>query len=230
MLWYLANASLNDYLKSQIQLQGQYYSGQKTTIGLADFSADTGIAQFKQLNLANLTHYHAQHALIIDEAHLEISAQQPPYLMTQVNKITINNLILNIEQKAGRAANIDQLIDHISLKLADDYPALYPAISAKIYAAKNPTLNAEKYAQNHPQAGPIIEQTKPKKTRSKPQQKIIISAITIKTLTLNTIEGDAIDSIHKHNIDITAIGKSEGFESNQLGGELLLTFLNLAKQ
>ena len=227
MLWYLASGSLNEYLKSQVQLQGHYYSGQKTTIAQADFSADTGIAQFKQINLINLTNYHFQHVLLIDEAHLEISPQQPPYLVTHINKITINNLILNIEHKVGSTSNIDQIIQHISFKLADDYPELYPEISAKIYAVKNPTLNAEKYAKDHPKAGPIIEQTKPKKKRGKPQQKIIISAITIKTLTLNTINGD---SIEKHNIDLRAIGSSEGFVSNQIGGELLLTFLNLANQ
>jgi len=230
MLWYLASGSLNDYLKSQIQLQGHYYSGQKTTIALTDYSANTGTAQFKQLNLANASNYHTQHALIIDEVRVEVSPQQPPYIVTQVNKITINNLSINIEQKIGSNSNIDQLIDHISLKLANDYPEQYPAISAKIYAAKNPTLNAEQYAQNNPQAGPMIEHTSPKKKRGKPQSKIIISAITIKTLTLNTIQGDAIDTIQKHNIDITAIGGSAGFVSNQLGGELLLTFLSLANQ
>ena len=230
MLWYLANGSLTDYLKSQIQLQGHYYSGQETTIASADYSADTGIAQFKQLNLANSSNYHTQYALIIDEARVEVSPQQPPYLVTQVNKITINNLSINIEQKLGSDSNINQLIEHISLKLANDYPEQYPAISAKIYAAKNPTLNAEQYAQNHPQAGPIIEHTSPKKKRGKPQPKIIILAISINTLTLNTIQGDDINTIQKHNVEITARGGSEGFVSNQLGGELLLTFLSLANQ
>lgn len=230
MLWYLASGSLNDYLKSQIQLQGHYYSGQETTVALADYSVNTGIAQFKQLNLANSSNYHTQYALIIDEAHVEVSPQQPPYLVTQVNKITINNLTLNIKHRAGSNSNIDQLIAHISLKLANDYPELYPAISAKIYAEKNPTLNAEQYVQNNPQAGAIIEHTAPKKKRGKPEQKIIISAITIKILTINTIQDDAIDTLQKHNINITAMGDSEGFVSNQLGGELLLTFLSLANQ
>lgn len=230
MLWYLATGSLNEYLKSQIELQGHYYSGQKTTLALADFSSNTGIATFKQLHLNNVNNFQAQHALIIDEAQVELSTQQSQYLLTQISKITINKLSLNIEQNNHDETNIEQLIQQVSLKLANDYPELYPTISAKIYAAKNPTLNAEQYAQSHPQAGPMIEHTKQKKKRGKPQQKIIISEINIKTLELNITQDDSINSIQKHDVDITSIGGSEGLVINQTGGEILLHLLNLANQ
>jgi hypothetical protein len=230
MLWYLASGSLNDYLKSQIELQGHYYSGQKTTLTLADFSSNTGIASFKQINLSNLGDYQTQQALMIDEAQVELATQQDQYLLTKINKITINKLSLNIEQKNDGLSNIKQLIEQVSLTLANDYPELYPAISAKIYAAKNPDLNAEKYAKSHPQAGPIIEHTKQKKKRSKPQQKIIISAININTLELNMLQDGVTNSIQKHNIEIPTIGGSEGLVTNQLGGEILLHLLKLANQ
>ncbi len=149
-------------------------------------------------------------------------------LVTQINQMSIDNLTINIEQKSGNESNVEQLIKTVSLKLAHDYPKHYPAISAKIYAANNPSLNADEYAKNHPQTAPIIEPNKPEKTRVKPQQRIAIEAITIKTVTLNTIKLDGIDTVQLHDIKISTPSLNEGYVSNQLGGELLLTFLSLA--
>lgn len=230
MLWYLAAGSLNEYLKSQIELQGHYYSGQKTTLALADFSSNTGIATFNQLSLANLSHYQAKNALIIDEVHIEVSTTKKQHLLTEISKITINKLTLNIEQKTNKINNIDQLIDKISLQLARDYPQLYPQISAKIYAKNNPDLNAEKYAKENPQVGPIIEHKKNKKNRGKPQQKIIIATINIKNLELNTIQAGSTNSRQKHNINIATIGGVEGLVINQIGGEILLHLLKLTNE
>jgi len=229
MLWYLANGSLNEYLKSQVELQGHYYSGQTTTLNLADFAADTGITTFNQLSLRNLNNYQVQHALIIDEAQVKLSANQSSHLLVTISKVSINKLILNIEKKSSDDSNIKKLIQNVTLKLAKDYPEFYPAISAKLYAENNPELSAEKYAQSHPQAGPIITHTKQKKKRGKPQQKIVISTIHIKTLELNTIQEGIINSTQKHDVNISAIGGKEGFEANQIGGEVLRHLLNLAK-
>ncbi len=230
MLWYLASGSLNEYLKSQIELQGHYYSGQKTTLALADFSSNTNTAIFKQLSLANSNDYQTKNALVIDEIHIELSSRQSQHLLTEINEITINKLILNIEHQTDDINNIDQLIQKISLKLASDYPQLYPQISAKIYAQNNPDLNAEQYAKKNPQVGPIIEHTKRKKKRGKPQQKIIISAININKLELNIIQAGAINSTQKRNINITSIGGLEGLVMNQIGGEILLNLLKLANE
>ena len=230
MLWYLANGSLNEYLKSQIELQGHYYSGQTTTLELADFSANTRTVIFKQLNLHNLNNYKAQYVLTIDEAKVELFANQQQHLLTKITNITINKLTLNIEQKVDGNSNIAQISEIISVKLANDYPELYPAISAKIYAEKNPALNADKYVKNPPQAGQIIAHKKQNKKRGKAQQKITISAINIKTLELNTTQGGVTNSIQKHNVNISTLGGTEGFISNQIGGEVLLKLLNLANQ
>lgn len=229
MLWYLANGSLNEYLKSQIELQGHYYTGQKTTLAIADFSSSTGIASFNQLNLANLDGYHAQHLLVIDKVDAALSAKTQD-LLTEINEITINKLILNIEYKADGVSNVSEIIQKVSLMLAHDYPELYPEISAKIYAENNPDLNAEKYAEQHPQTGPIIEHTKPKKKRGKPQQKLMISSIKIKALELNTINFDSKSTIQKYDVTIETTLFSEGLVVNQIGGEILLHLLKLANK
>jgi len=228
MLWFLANESLNEYFKSQIELQGDYYSGQKTTVDLAEFSSSTGTGKFTNLSLLNLHDHQAQPTIIIDEAQITLVRQPTQPLLTTVKEITINKLTLNSKTSSGKTSNIDQLIERITSKLALDYPELYPNISAKIYAKNNPQLNAEEYAQSNPQAGPIIEHTKAKKKRGKPQGKINISTITINTVELNIINNNLTKKILLNNINITAIGGKNGVVSNQLGGEVLLALLSLA--
>ena len=230
MLWYLANGSLNEYLKSQIELQGHYYSGQETTLAQASFSSDTGTATFKNLNLVNLAENQAQYALIIDEAEVEISANKNQHLLTEIKKVTINKITLNVEHNTDGISNIEQLVQKISLKLAQDYPELYPVISAKIYAENNPELNAEKYAEKNPQSGPIIEHAPKKKKRGKPQQKIIIFTININILELNTVQDGSLNSIQKRNVTINDIGVPEGLATNQIGGELMLQIFKLANE
>lgn len=228
MLWYLANGSLNEYLKSQIEIQGHYYSSQKTNVNLTDFSSSTGTGEFTKLSLLNLNNYQAKHAVIIDVAHVALLREPTQPLLTTIKAISINKLTLNSETTSGNISNIEQLIEIISSKLAHDYPELYPDISARIYAKNNPQLNAEEYALNNPQAGPIIEHTKPKEKRGKPQGKINISTIKINTVELNTINNGLAKQISFHDVNITAIGGKQGVVANQLGGEVLLALLNLA--
>ena len=230
MLWYLANGSLNEYLKSQIELQGSYYTGQKANVGLADFSSSTGTGEFTNFNLLNLDGYQTKHAIIIDTAHIVLVAQPTQPLLTTVKELTINKLTINSESFSEKKSNIDQLIEKISNQLAHDYPELYPNISAKIYAKNNPQLNAEEYAQNNPQAGPIIEHTKPKKKRGKPEGKINISSIKINIVELNIIDDGLVKNKTLHDVNIAVIGGKEGMLTNQLGGEVLLALLKLVAQ
>jgi hypothetical protein len=230
MLWFLANGSLNEYINSQIQLQGHYYSDQKTTLDLADFSSSTGTGEFKNLSLLNLSDYQAEHAVIIDAAYISLLRQPTEPLLTTIKEITINKLTLNSETILGKTSNIDQLIERVNNKLAHDFPELYPDISAKIYAKNNPQLNAEEYAQNNPQAGPIIEHTKAKKKRGKPKEKINISTITIKTVELNSINNGLAKKTLFHDVKLTTIGGKHGIIINQLGGEVLLALLSLTVQ
>ena len=230
MLWYLANGSLNEYVKSQIELQGNYYSGLQTSLKKANYNSDTGQASLSQLSLANLSNFESEYSLVVDKAEIEISSEQSLHLLTKVKHLFLNKLIINIEQKSTGLNNIEQLIKKVSLTLANDYPQYYPEISARIYAQNNPELNADEYAKKISHKGPIIEHINPKKQRGKPQQKIIISSINIKNLQLNIINGEISKSIIKENIRLPAIGGQEGVFTNQLGGEILLSLFTLANE
>lgn len=251
MLWYLASGSLNEYLQSQIQLQGQYYSKQPTQLALADFSTNTGIGTFDKITLASPKDYQANYTLIIDSASIELtspenvpSAKNPsPFkeshaLVTTIKKLTINKLTLNSENinnttettKKTVKNNILDMITQVKGQLAQDYPELYPEISAKLYAQQNPQLNAEAYTKSHPKAGPIIEHKQAKKKRGKPQAKIKIQTITINSLELNLTHNGITETIQLNNLQLSPIGNEQGMIANQVGGELLLALLNLSQQ
>lgn len=229
MLWYLANGSLNDYLKSQVELQGSYYTGQKTHVAQADFSSNTNIATFNQINLENKHNFQSLYLLTIDEAIVELSSNQDQHSLTKIKEIHIKTLTLNIETTSDELDNVDSLMQTIRLKLANDYPELYPAISAKIFAKNNPELNADEYVKNHQQTV-IIEHKSEQKTRGKPRQKLSIDTIKIKTLLVNSKTGNNLNSTQQHDIEIKSIGGKQGFEANQIGGEILLQLLGLKNQ
>lgn len=230
MLWYLANGSLNEYLKSQIELQGHYYTGQQANIDLANYSPSTGSGEFSNLSLLNLDGYQTKHALSIDRAHVSLMSQPTQPLLTTVKEIIINKLVINNELNSNKKSNIEQLIEIVRNQLALDYPELYPDISAKMYAIENPQLNAEEYAQNNPQAGPIVEHKEPKKKRGKAKGKINIYEIKINRLELNTIDNGQTRNSSFNDVKISVIGGKEGIVTNQLGGEVLLALLNLTTQ
>ena len=254
MLWYLANGSLNEFLKSQIQLQGQYYTKQPTALALVDFSANEGVGTFTDITLQNMAGYSEKYLMTIDEVKVELALIDPaqstistsPFknaptvnknnvIVTNIKQLSINKLIINSEVlsgeiKANKQSNIQIITAQIKEQLAQDYPKLYPEISAQRYAQEHPELDALAYAKSHPQAGPIIEHKQGGKKRGKPQNQLKIQAININTLELSNIENGVKQTKTFNNLQLSPLGDEQGLIANQLGGELLLTLLALPTQ
>lgn len=226
MLWYLANSSLNEYLESQIRLQGYYYSGQNVSLEKASFSSNSGTVIFKAINIPKIDNTQGKSLLTINKAIVELSTNQNQPLLTEIKQITIDKLTLNFNVQDQGINDIEKLINQISLKLANDYPDQYQQISAKLYAQKNPSLNADVYAIKNPEAGIIVKHKEKNKTRGQPKQKVIILAIHVKNLEVNITTLGADKTIQRKNINLTSIGAKEGIVVNQVGGEVLLKLLS----
>lgn len=246
MLWYLANGSLNDYLKSQVLLQANYYSGQAAQLAKAEFSSDSGVSQFDGFSLANIEGAKQPHVLLVDE----MTAQLAPVAISQLNSpsvskktttiVHIENLTLShlqawTETAPNENSNLTILLNKISLKLAEDYPALYPEISAKQYAKVHPEQNEQLALDNHVQTTEtnqaVIESKAAKKKQrllGKAQIRVIISAITIEKLTLTNSDNNSKKELEQIVLD--GFGGEEGLDSNQVGGELLRALLEQLKR
>ncbi len=249
MLWYLANGSLNEYLKSQVLLQSQYYSGQQTQLLKATFSADKGQSIFEQLSVSNLNGLSQPQLLTIDKitaqlaqvAHTQLnspSIQNKNTTIVNIEKLTLHNVHAWSELTSSGKTNLEVLAKQVSKQLALDYPALYPNISAELYAKEHPELNAttaiaelEKQI-DIPEAETnqaVIESKAAKQKKrilGKAQTRIIISSIVINELTLTSIKNSKELQQDFQNIEFGRIGDKNGLDSNQLGGELLRRLLN----
>jgi len=128
MLWYLADGSLNDYLKSQVVLQGQYYSGQETNVAQANFVSNTGVLTFDHLTLANINNSPKNerilkdNVIVIDQVVVQLAPVQTPSTPQKKNndiskkvqhiwveKVTINKLRFNLTE-----AFTEDLIDNLT--------------------------------------------------------------------------------------------------------------------
>ena len=247
MLWYLANGSLNEYLKSQVLLQSQYYSGQKATLLNAEYSTDDGATYFNDLTLTNLEGLSAPLILSVGQVTAQLaqtptsqlnspSIQKKTITVVTIEKLMISNLGAWSEIALSGEENLELLAQNITMQLASDYPALYPEISAKIYAAQHPELNEklalEKLIEHETkretnqaviQANAVKQK---KRLLGKAQTRIIISSVIINNAKLTRINKGRSTNMHFKNIELGSFGGEHGLDSNQLGGELLKAILN----
>ena len=157
MLWYLANGSLNDYLKSQVLLQSHYYSGQKSQLLSADFSTNTGITTFTNFSVANIDGLTQPQLFKVDNISVQLaelatsqfdapSVAKKTTTLVHVKQLRFSNLHAWSEidkiSETGKT-NLQILIKKVERKLATDYPALYPQLSAELYAKMYPERSIE---------------------------------------------------------------------------------------
>jgi hypothetical protein len=242
MLWYLANGSLNEYLKSQVLLQSQYYSGQNALLLNANYTADKGQTTFEQFSISNLNGLSQPQLLTLDKVIAQLaqvastrlnspSLQNKNITVLNIEKLTLGKLHVWSEQTIDGKNNFAVLLKRVSEQLALDYPALYPNISAKLYAKEHPELDASEdiaYLEKQTGSQPVetnkaviaAKEAKQKKLLlGKAQTRALITSIVIEELKLTTIENNKSITKNFSNIELGQIGDENGLDSNQLGGE-----------
>lgn len=244
MLWYLANGSLNDYLRSQVILQSHYYSDQQTELLSADFSSNNGITIFQQLSLNNIDGLTQPKVLTIDRISAQLaknhtrqldspSIQKKTTTLVHIQELRLSNLNAWSEVTQTGSTNLEVLFNTTKTKLATDYPALYPKISAENYAKKYPERN-EVLALAALDTNPVVkmvetnqaiiaskEAKQKKRLLGKAQTRIKITAVIIENLSLTIMKNNIKTTKEFKNISLGSFGNKNGLESNQLGGELL---------
>ncbi|GAW95961.1 MULTISPECIES: hypothetical protein [Colwellia] len=248
MLWYLANGSLNEYLKSQVLLQSHYYSGQKAQLLSADFSNNTGITHFTDLSIANIEGLTQPQLIKVDNisvhlAELATSQFDAPSIakktttLVHVKQLRFNKLHAWSEVTQTGQTNLEVLYKKVEIQLATDYPALYPQLSAELYAKMYPE-RSEKLALENIDSRPktpeietnqaIIASKKAKQKKrllGKAQTRVSVSSVLIEELTLTMIKDNKVLTKRFDNIELGRLGDENGLDSNQLGGELLRRLL-----
>ena len=251
MLWYLANSSLNDYLKSQVILQSNYYSSQEAKLLSASYSDTTGITHFIDFSLSNIDdstqplllqaeNINAQLAKVPTRQLDSPSIQKKTTTIVHVEELRLGSLQAwseVIKKSDSGKTNLEVLLDQVNTKLATDYPALYPQISAELYAKRYPerseqlALEAldnkqnEKAVENNQAIIASNEAKQKKRLLGKAITRVKISSVIIDELTLSVIHDNKTQTKQFKNIQLGSFGNKNGLESNQMGGELLKQIL-----
>mgnify|MGYP003110950198 CR=1 FL=1 len=251
MLWYLANSSLNDYLKSQVILQSNYYSSQEAKLLSASYSDTTGITHFTDFSLSNIVgsiqplllradNINAQLAKVPTRQLNSPSIQKKTTTIVHVEELRLGSLQAwseVIKTNNSSQTNLQVLLDQVNTKLATDYPALYPQISAELYAKRYPerseelalealeTKPNEQAVENNQAVIASNEAKQKKRLLGKAITRVKISSVIIDELTLTVIHETKTQTKQFKNIQLGSFGNENGLESNQMGGELLKQIL-----
>jgi hypothetical protein len=117
-LWYLANVSLNDHVKSRIIQVGTYYTEHVVTVEKAKVNLGRGLGVISGFSLKNSPEFNGD--FIFEVAALtyffDPATLNQPIIV--IDKIIIENSILTIEKNTDQAINIDELLTTINDKIA----------------------------------------------------------------------------------------------------------------
>ena len=219
MLWYLADSSLNDFIKGQVVLQGDYYTGQTTKIKDVSFSQASGTGVLQGITLS-ISKGNSKASMSATNKPSNDPHQQPTILSINTAKVTfdsntLNSELINIknieidslevwltEQEGYSKAvnNLTQLQQHIATQLLTIIPEVKPSLPKPSY---------------------VKDDGKGKKNRGKIQTKIHINSVFIHEITLNIQQGDTILQSKHQSIRFANIGTNDGIISNQLAAILL---------
>ncbi len=200
MLWYLADGSLNDYLKSQVVLQGQYYSGGEASISQAKFANNTGTLTLENLTLSNIKNIAQNDVMVIDQVIVQLA----PVKATSVPQRSHNDISKNIQHITVEKVTINKLrfnlteglTQQLTEDLAENFPQksthnklnnlirLQQRISQKLaadYPALYPDIAAKNYAKQHPELNAALVNNEPKNTKQKAATEINQAVIESKS-------------------------------------------------
>ncbi len=210
MLWYLADGSLNDFIKGQVVLQGNYYTGQTTNVNDVNFNQASGTGILQGLTLSSKTSNNPNQQptiLNIDTAKITFNSNTLNSELIKIKNIEIDSLEVWLTEQEGHsptANNLVQLQQHIAAQLLTIIPEVKPSLPKPSY---------------------VKDDGKGKKSRGKVPTKIKINAVFIHELTLNVQQGDTIVQSKHHSIRFANIGANDGIITNQLAAILLNNIL-----
>lgn len=224
MLWYLANGSLNEYLKSQVILQSNYYSKQQATVGNVNFSPETGIVQVNNFSLSDLDDLTQQYLLTIETIEAQLakiptshlngpSIQKKTTTIVNVASMQLSNVHIALATTSQGKATGEVVLDRIKTQLATDYPAQYPELSAQLYAEQYPerseelALAAIEKTTTKPASVPETNVAIIASKEAKQRKRLLGKAITRVIVQEVTIDKLSISRAHQESNDNMATNK-----------------------
>lgn len=113
ILWFLASGSLNEFIKSQIEINGQKATQQTVKVNNVDIQLTNGSGAIQGLTLANPAHYKYPQAFSLSNIKLDINLASLNNEPIVIDAIIIEKPEVFVEVKKDGKINIKEIIDAI---------------------------------------------------------------------------------------------------------------------
>ena len=124
-LWFLANGSLDDFIKTQIETEGSKITSQQVSVKSVEMKLLEGAGIINGFSLSNTKQYKYKNAFSFDTVVLDINIKSLTEDPIVIDEITINNPQAFVELTSNGSANIKDILDQIEKNLpkTTDEPA-----------------------------------------------------------------------------------------------------------
>jgi uncharacterized protein involved in outer membrane biogenesis len=119
-LWFLANGSLNDYIKNQIETVGTKVTEQAVTVKAVDIKLTSGAGSILGINLANPKTYSQPNAFTLEEVTLDINLASLTSSPIIIDAIVINSPQAFVQFTQTGGSNIQDILDAIKRNTPKD--------------------------------------------------------------------------------------------------------------
>jgi len=112
-LWFLANGSLNEYIKNQIETVGSQVTEQAVTVRAVDIKLTSGAGSILGINLANPKTFSQPNAFALEEVTLDINLESLTSSPIIIDAIVIKSPQAFVQFTQTGGSNIQDILDAI---------------------------------------------------------------------------------------------------------------------
>tara|TARA_R110000822_G_scaffold72574_6_gene174331 strand:+ start:4482 stop:5219 length:738 start_codon:yes stop_codon:yes gene_type:complete len=139
-LWFLANGSLNEYIKSQIETVGTQVTEQAVTVKAVDIKLTSGAGSILGINLANPKTYSQPNAFSLAEMTLDINLESLTSSPIIIDAIVIKSPEAFVQFTQTGGSNIQDILDAIERNT----PKTETTVEAPASDSKEPKVKVSK--------------------------------------------------------------------------------------
>ncbi|MFT5757519.1 MAG: hypothetical protein ACI9LM_002254 [Alteromonadaceae bacterium] len=118
-LWFLANGSLNDYIKQQIQTVGSNLTAQTVTVANVDIRLSEGAGTINKFTITNPSHYSYPHLFSLETITLDINLKSLTDTPIIIDAIIIDSPQAFVEITQNGSSNIQDVLDAINKNIPE---------------------------------------------------------------------------------------------------------------
>lgn len=201
MLWYLASADWNGFIRSQVSMHGAAITEQQVALDEVSVQLDKGFITLRGLTISNPNGFSDNSALLVEDIQINLSPQNMNQTPIVIASIVLDKVHVALEYNQQQLSNYQQIVEQINNQIVN---------RASIKAQQNPPGK------------------KPKKPK-RPPVKLVINSFKVSNITAHIKASEvnnASQEIVYSDIIVHDIGGEHGITPSELSAEIAETLFN----